>query len=234
MAPSIQSLPNEAIHNVTLRLPADAYLALRLTCRDIKSRLLPRTDEWGMAELLRIERWRCYDTVGGTTLAVTALKDYFACHCCLKIRKALKFADSMLKASYGKRNALSTKPKAASRKCLECGVKDNQYPLSRMIPFGCFQGGRGFFCAGCRTFVPGPRDWILCEGFEARMLFCAACSLRPLTSTYFQTFRVYTPQHGILRGLGSREPEGHQRQLEAMSAWESKFAGDSDATRTAK
>ena len=202
MAPFIQSLPNEVLHNIAPRLPPDAYLALRLTCREINSRLLPRSDEWGMTELLRVERWRCYNSVGQSTFQVTAHFDYFACHRCLKIRRAVNFADTMLKSAFGKRNNFSTRPKAALRKCLDCGITDKQYPLSRMIPFGCLGGGHGFFCGGCQNFVPGPRDWTL---HNIRVLFCAGCSRRPLPPTYLQQVAVYTPEYGNLKGFKSRE-----------------------------
>jgi hypothetical protein len=107
-AAALPAWPSELIHEISNYMSYGSRLALQLSCRE----LFAKTDRpdrptkgYSMADLLEIEQWPEYN---GAKIMPPELKqpvgqrDFFACHLCLKIRSADRFANAMMKGKRGK------------------------------------------------------------------------------------------------------------------------------------
>src|SRR5438045_9189615 len=110
MPVSILQLPPELLDRIVKEGNYASALALRYTCRELYWKIAPpksttklrnakRERRWGMADLLEIEKWPCYDFSGACEMHLRqpiATRDFFACCHCLRIRCASHFSNAMM------------------------------------------------------------------------------------------------------------------------------------------
>jgi hypothetical protein len=78
-------------------------------------------------------------------------RDFFACHLCLKIRSADRFANTMMKSKRGKLGQGTVADKRW-RFCIPCGITFGIYKRGTSMRFGGAGQSRGFVCWGCGIF----------------------------------------------------------------------------------
>ena len=173
MVAILLSLPNEILHKIVPLLPADAYLAVRLTCTELNSSVPSRNETWELDHLLRIERWLCYTPAGRAPLQVRAREDSFACSFCKRIRRAISFTNRMMKGPRGK---WGTPAKRRSRLCIRCRYLSKP-PHGTMVHCGGLRGKKAFACSKCNVVLsncrwserePPPLGGWVCVSCEAR------------------------------------------------------------------
>ena len=161
---SILPLPLEILLLISSTCDYAAALALSMTCQRLHDATTPR-QQYGMADLLQIELWPCYDGAApfeGPMLQPRAGRDYFACYSCLRIRSATKFSNVMMKGPKGKRSIEDNGFYSRQfRYCIDCGIQLQKYkPGTRLIYGGApilsmgqeLGGGEGLVCQSCRSF----------------------------------------------------------------------------------
>lgn len=166
MAPSISCLSSELTDMILANCDHATSVALSLTSRIMYSKIAPTTRQhYTMTDLLQIELWPCYD---GASWAEGRLKqpmvnrDYFACHLCLRIRKATKFSNAMMKGKRGKhcQSGYEKQTSRLTRFCIECGIRSGRYLPGTTFDVGgvsfsshdSIGGGHGLVCQRCKRF----------------------------------------------------------------------------------
>ena len=80
-------------------------------------------------------------------------RDFFACHLCLRIRSAGKFANAMMKGKRGKLG-MGSVAERSRRFCIPCGVAHQKYQQGTCLQFGGASGTYGVVCCRCGEFGP--------------------------------------------------------------------------------
>jgi hypothetical protein len=156
-AVALPDLPSELIHEISNHMSYGSRLALQLSCSELfakADRPTRPTKDYSMADLLEIEQWpeynraklmppECQQPVGQL--------DFFACHLCLKIRSADRFANAMMKGKRGKLGQ-GTVEERSKRFCIPCGTKYRRYQRGTYLQFGGPSAWHGFVCRGCGKF----------------------------------------------------------------------------------
>ena len=160
----ILSLPTEILLLIQSSCDYAAASALSMTCRKLHECAAHR--QYGMVDLLQIERWPCYDLAGQSEDHMKqplAGRDYFSCCFCLRIRSAARFSNAMMRAKRGKHSQAMSDDLGSrlSRFCIDCGVRHGRYQPGTKFSFGgayiTIQGrelgrGEGLVCQYCRSF----------------------------------------------------------------------------------
>ena len=182
MSAPILSLPTELVSLILSSCDYATVLALCMTCKQLHELATHR--QYGMADLLQIEHWPCYDLAGQAEDHMKqplAGWDYFACSLCLRIRSAARFSNAMMRGKRGKHSpAISGDLNdRLNRFCIDCGVQHGRYQGGVVLSFGgawitgldgevC--GGEGLVCRRCQSFSRLSRDE------ERRTRTCTSCS----------------------------------------------------------
>lgn len=167
---SLQGLPLEICLKIIDSLDNASKVALSLTCSRLHRLINSKTITWTMPDLLLIERWPVYDRVGHTEpeahmKQVVAGCDFFACHCCLRIRDAVHFTNAMMKGARGKHGS---RQEAWKRACIDCMVQlRGVTKAGETIRYGGYEfydpqgrgGGIGILCIICRQFKRVSHDY---------------------------------------------------------------------------
>lgn len=119
-------------------------------------RLNRPTGGYSMADLLEIEQWPEYNAAKFMPLQCRqpGQLDFFACHLCLKIRSADRFANAMMKGRRGKLGE-GTVEERSKRFCIPCGTTRGKYQRGTYLRFGGASGQHGFVCRRCGRFETG-------------------------------------------------------------------------------
>ena len=176
---TLEKLPLEIWDLVVAHLSPASVLALSRTCYAFRSRLLKKLRKrkaFTIEDLLEIETWPVYDPASSATRVLgvvpepTAYLDYFACAFCLRIRLADHFSNDNLKGSFSKR---SEQPQiAATRYCIDCGLKHGKHRRGEDFEFGAKGGGSGLVCVSCGYFVKDEFPYFRVDFNEK---FCLKC-----------------------------------------------------------
>ena len=148
-AVAFPDLPSEMIDEISKHMSYGSRLALHLSCRGLFAKTdhlnrptytgptLP-TKAYRMADLLEIEQWPEYNAVKfmpPESRQPVGQLDFFACHLCLKIRSADKFANAMMKGKRGKLGE-GTVEERSKRFCIPCGITHGKYQRGTYLRFG--------------------------------------------------------------------------------------------------
>lgn len=168
---ALPDIPSEIIQKISTYMSYSSRLALRFSCCKLYAKAdWPNrpANGYSMADLLEIEQWPEY--CGAKILPpehrqLDGRVDFFACHLCLKILSADKFANAMMKGKRGKLGEERTK-----RFCLQCGITHRRYQRGTCLRFGGASRQHGFMCCSCGKFELGKRDEVPVPGRR-----CANC-----------------------------------------------------------
>ncbi|KAF1823231.1 uncharacterized protein K489DRAFT_297970, partial [Dissoconium aciculare CBS 342.82] len=123
----LSGLPVELLREIQTLLPYASHFALRITCRDLYSKISRPSHSYSMVDLLAIETWPQYNHAMQRPAHLKqpiAGLDFFSCSRCLRIRSACYFSNAMMKGKRGK----SAPPRAKQgRICIQCGMASGQY-----------------------------------------------------------------------------------------------------------
>lgn len=153
-------------------------MAFLMTCKTFN--LSPKPTSYNMDDLLRIERWPCYDPAGRNKPNIRqpiAGSDFFACGFCLRLRSAEHFSNHMMRGKRGKHSG-GANANIKKRTCIKCAIREGKYKPGYIFEFGGAKAalldpnsraGRGLVCRKCRGFGK-------LGGSEGRI--CATCIAR--------------------------------------------------------
>ncbi|KAK6502483.1 hypothetical protein TWF506_003065 [Arthrobotrys conoides] len=153
MTIGILDLPNEILMNISNHLSYPSILAMRWACHALYD-ILRQVEVYEMADLLEIELWPLYNAAKDRPQNLKQAFptcDFFACHLCLKIKRAEGFSNAMMKGKRGKLASGSFVNRVA-RFCISCGVSTGRYQPGVQFDYGGAGLSHGVVCRGCGKF----------------------------------------------------------------------------------